>query len=111
MTDESEFVFLVPDVAPQPTRRTKEADVGRVRDLIRGTKEVGLSREQIAKFWRDKVVGLTETIGEAQKQHETEGFRVEEISFSIGVGARGGVMFVAEGSLEATLSVKLQRVG
>lgn len=111
MTDESDFVFLIPEVEAQPRRASKEADVGRVRDLVRGSKEVGLSREQIAAFWRDKVVGLTDTVSKAETEHETQGFRVDEISFSIGVGAKGGVAFVAEGSIEATLSVKLKRAG
>jgi hypothetical protein len=62
-----------------------------------------------APFWREKVVGLTQTFTEAQSENQAKGFRVDEISFSIGVGAKGHVLFVAEGSVEATLAVKLRR--
>src|SRR4051812_24746981 len=109
MNDEPDFAFLIPDVEARPSDSSKEADVGRLRELVKRSKEVGLTRQQVADFWRDKVVGLTETLAEAQSEHETKGFEVDEISFSIGVGAKGGVVFVAEGSIQATLSCTLRR--
>jgi hypothetical protein len=79
--------------------------------FMRRATEVSISREQLEKFWRDNVVRLSKTLTEAQAKAKEEagGFTVDEISFSIGVGAKGGVMFVAEGSIEATMSITLRR--
>ena len=73
-------------------------------------KEVQVTPQQLEDFWEKKVVALTNTLGAAQAKHETKGFRVDEISFGLGIGAKGGVLFVAEASIEATISVKLKRV-
>jgi hypothetical protein len=114
VTDD-EFEFLVPEVAPVP-EGTAQADPELRRDalplpFVRRSREVGIKRSDIEAFWREKVVGLTETISDANADHDVKGFRVDEISFSLGVGAKGGVLFVAEGSIEATISVKLRRSG
>jgi hypothetical protein len=114
MNAEQEFLFLVPDreaaTAPEGfAGPDPERDVSIVPGFIRRAKEVPVSRADLEAFWKDKVVGLTQTISDAQVQDETRGFHVDEISFSIGVGAKGGVFFVAEGSVEASMSVKLRR--
>ncbi|SRR6266545_5739023 len=114
MTD-NEFVFLVPDVEAVPAAAAP-ADPELRRDALplpfgRRSKEVAIKSSDVETFWRDKVVGLTKTISEANAEHDVKGFRVDEISFSLGVGAKGGVLFVAEGSIEATISVKLGRSG
>ena len=114
MNDEQEFVFLVPDVEAEAYVSAeseagideREVGIGRV---FRRAREASISRAELESFWSEKVVGLTETLAQAQAKKDTKGFRVDEISFSIGVGAKGGVMFVAEGSVEASMSVTLRR--
>jgi hypothetical protein len=73
-------------------------------------KEVQVTPQQLEDFWEKKVIALTNTLGAAQAKHETKGFRVDEISFGLGIGAKGGLLFVAEASIEATISVTLKRV-
>ena len=123
MADEQEFLFVVPepDVVPASAEppwsgeggESAEADVSIIPRLpfMARAREVSITRAQLEDFWRQKVVGLTETLAGAQRETETEGFRVDEISFSIGVGAKGGVAFVAEGSVTASMNVTLRRTG
>jgi hypothetical protein len=56
-------------------------------------------------------VGFTDTVAKAETANEPSGYRVDEISFSIGVSAKGGLLFVAEGSVHATMSITLRRAG
>jgi hypothetical protein len=107
VTEEQSFVFLIPELAPRGTA-SRESDVS-LKGVLSRTAEVSISREQLESFWKEKVVALTETLADSQSDENAKGFRVDEISFSIGVGAKGGVFFVAEGSVEASMTVKLRR--
>jgi hypothetical protein len=109
------FVFLVPgfEVDAEPAIPRSDPDLQRqsltMPSFLRRTKEVSITPERLEKFWKEKVVGLTQTLNRAQAEKKTEGFQIDEISFSLGVGAKGGVAFVAEGSIEATVSITLRR--
>jgi hypothetical protein len=105
------FVFLVPEIAAVPTGQ-KESDVALLpRSLLRRATEVSISRKELEDFWKENVVGLVDTLADAQASRAAKGFGVDEISFSIGVGAKGGLFFVAEGSVEASMTITLRRAG
>jgi hypothetical protein len=115
LTEQEKFVFLVPDfeVEAVPAQGLTDPDLKRQAKLpafMRRAKEVSITSDQLAKFWKEKVVALTGTLSQAQAEKKTEGFHIDEISFSLGVGAKGGIAFVAEGSVEATVSITLRRV-
>lgn len=113
MSNEQNFVFLIAEAQAGPA----DALVGddelqrhvQLPGLLRHATEVSISRQQLMDFWKEKVVGLTDILSQAQAENATKGFQVDEISFSLGVSAKGGVFFVAEGSIEATMSVTLRR--
>lgn len=109
-----EFVFLVPaEGGATPDQKPGRGDAELNREALpfrrRGAKEVSISKEKLRAFWENQVVELTDTLGVAQGEREAKGFQVDEISFAIAIGAKGGVAFVAEGSVEASLSVTLRR--
>jgi Trypsin-co-occurring domain 1 len=118
MNDELTFPFLVPDpeaAAPPPADGFGEGDAGlerqwRAPPFLGGGKRIELTRRQLEDFWKEKVVGLAQTLSDAQAAHEAKGFRVEEIAFALGVGAKGGIAFVAEASAEASITVTLKRL-
>jgi hypothetical protein len=114
--EQENFIFLVsgfeveaappgPRIDPDPRRQPRAQPM----EFMRRAREVSITPEQLASFWREKVVALSETLGRAQEEEQAPGFHIDEISFSIGVGAKGGVAFVAEGSVEATISITLRR--
>jgi hypothetical protein len=113
VNDEESFDFLIPvvEVVPGPAP-SGDAELERHVQLpgfLRRTTKVAISRAELEDFWKEKVVALTETLSKAQAEQKTTGFAVDEISFSLGVGASGGVAFVAQGSVEASMSVTLRR--
>lgn len=117
MTANEELVFLVPgfEVEAVPTQLPVDPDLKRHAKaqplaFLRRAKEVSITPDQLAKFWKEKVVALTGTLSKAQAEKKTEGFEIDEIAFSLGVGAKGGIAFVAEGSVEATVSITLRRI-
>jgi hypothetical protein len=108
MPDDDGFVFLTH--AGQPAEIAPPSDVELQRHALFGRgKEVTVSPQQLDGFWKDKVVKLTDTISDAQTSAQPKGFRVDEISFGLAVGAKGGLVFVAEASVEATITVTLRR--
>jgi hypothetical protein len=115
VNDAKEFVFLVPD--QEGAAATGDGFGAGDSELVRhvhlpffgNNKEVPLSREKLEAFWTENVVGLTDTLTTAQAKNEAKGFRVDEICFSIGVGAQGGLFFVAQASAQASISVTLRR--
>jgi hypothetical protein len=113
MPDDMTFEFLV--AAPSelaPKELDVEDDLAQhvsLPAILRRSNKVEISGPQLAGFWKDKVVGLTDTLAEAQAAHATKGFAVDEIAFSLGVGAKGGIFFVAEGSIDASITVTLRR--
>jgi len=112
MSDEQDFVFLVADPQARPAAMLAgDEELERhvqMPAFFRRATEVSISRQQLTDFWKEKVVGLADTLSQAQVENVTKGFSVHEISFSLGVGAKGGVFFVAEGSIEATMSITLR---
>lgn len=114
MSDERRFVFLIPEVEASPidappVDHELRRDALPIPTFLTRAREVPISPQQLSDFWNDNVVGLTSTLADAQANNDTKGFRVDEISFSIGVGAKGGIFFVAEGSIEANMSITLRR--
>jgi hypothetical protein len=117
--DDTVFDFLVlEEAAAEVTVPTGTGDFGTGgEDLerhvklpgVRAARKVGITAAELETFWREKVIGLADTLTTAQAQQEPKGFRVEEIAFSIGVGAKGGLLFVAEASAQASITVKLAR--
>jgi hypothetical protein len=119
MTEENptqeEFLFVVPSAAePEPGQEAVGSDPELRRDVrlpfTKRARELGLTPEDLQQFWNSKVVGLTGTIEKADKTSQTGGFQVDEISFSIGFSAKGGLAFVAEAGVEAAIAVTLRRV-
>ncbi len=113
MSDEQEFEFLISDVqvASDDTAAGGD-DLDRQAQLpafLKRATKVSISSKQLTDFWKEKVVGLTDTLSQAQADQAAKGFQVDEIAFSLGVGAQGGVFFVAQGSVEATITVTLRR--
>ena len=108
-----DFPFLVSELESfESETADKDPDLvthSKAFGFIRQKREVSVSAEQLEGFWKDKVVGMTETLARAEAEKGTKGFRVDEITFSLGVGAKGGIAFVAEGSVEASIAVTLRR--
>ena len=105
------FVFLVPDEDAQPTEAPASDEELERQSLPfkRNKKAVEITPKQLEGFWKDRVVKLTDTIATAETQSQPKGFHVDEISFGLAISASGGVAFVAQGSIEASLNVTLRR--
>src|SRR4051794_8057201 len=112
--DDDGYTFLIAEaevIAPADGFGEGATDVERhvrIPGLSRA-REVRITSDQLEDFWDKKVIELTDTLASAQAKKPTTGFTVDEISFAIGVGAKGGLLFVAEASLQATITVKLKR--
>jgi hypothetical protein len=68
------------------------------------------SLAEVKEDWRRVVQQVAEMISSGTDQVAGRGYRLSEVSVSLGFDARGKLAFIAEAGVEATVSVKFERV-
>jgi hypothetical protein len=116
---DQKFSFVVttePVVLDDDTYEAGDAEVrpdGKRIDTVKqrlgfGERKVGVEKKNVQDFLHKQLVPLGSTIATEAKAMEG-GLRVDEISLTIGIGAEGGVSFVAKASAQAAITVTLRR--
>lgn len=101
--DDQEVVFITGSGA---TLRPGEVQVqsGRAERVIR-------SLGDVKKDWQRVIGQVAEMIGSSDGEFAERGFRLGEIEVELGFDARGKLAFIAEAGVEATVTVRFERVG
>lgn len=68
------------------------------------------SLADVKEDWRLVVNQVAEIFGTGTDQVANRGYRLSEVEVSLGFDARGRLAFIAEAGVEATISVKFERV-
>jgi hypothetical protein len=80
-------------------------------EVHRGAAEkVVRSLADVKEDWRLVVGQVAEIIGTGTGPIASRGYRLSEVEVSLGFDARGKLAFIAEAGIEATVSVKFERV-
>jgi hypothetical protein len=74
------------------------------------TEKMVRSLADVKEDWRRVVGQVAEIFGTGTDQVASRGYRLSEIEVSLGFDARGRLAFIAEAGVEATVSVKFERI-
>ena len=87
-----------------------ELEAGQV-EIHKGVAEkVVRSLADVKEDWRLVVGQVAEIIGTGTDQVAIHGYQLSEVEVSLGFDARGRLAFIAEAGVEATVSVKFERM-